>query len=530
MSTDPVAAKRSVLIYAICLTVAFILGFLLVNVGNNGYNEGHLTLNRIPTGTMALIGLALFFMILPLLLRWYHPWLIAVWNTSLTFMFLPGQLQGWTVMAIIGFGIAIGHYILNRERRFLPAPSVTRSLIFIAIVVAATAKLRGGIGLHVFGDEAVGGKRYILIWVAVMGYFAITSQAIAPNKRKLMTVLFVIGGATAIISDVAGAIGGPLTVLSIFFPLTDSSTYLHQNLVGDQTIERFGGLANGCLSIACTLIAYFGIEALFNLRRIWRIALLVAVLFLTTYGGFRGLVIFAIMVMALVFYFEGLFRSRLMPVMVLGVPLLFGIGLAFSKHLPLQFQRSIAFLPGVKIDQAARDSAEDTKEWRLEMWKSVLPQVPEYLLLGKGMGIDVNNLASYYQFGESQVGGEVGGGLAAAGDYHNGPLSLTIQFGIWGVIGFLWFLAASLKVLWANYKYGDPDAKRLNTFLLAYFIAKTIMFFLVFGSFYSDLMIFAGTIGFSISLNGGVARPAPVVRPKIVFNRFRPLPAPATAG
>jgi hypothetical protein len=155
------------------------------------------------------------------------------------------------------------------------------------------------------------------------------------------------------------------------------------------------------------------------------------------------------------------------------------------------------------------------------------------LLLGKGLAIDANDLADYYQFGNDQVGGEVGGGLTAAGDYHSGPLTLIIPFGIWGVIGFFWFLAASFKVLWRNYKYGDPDARGINRFLLSYFVARAILYFFVFGGFYLDLMQFIGIVGFSISLNGGVAKRAPVTRPRIVFNRFRPLPpleGPAPAG
>lgn len=511
------------LVYAICLPLAIFLGYLLVNTAADPYG------NRMSTG---LVGFLLLLMALPLLMRWYHPWLITVWNSSLLFVFLPGQLAGWTVMTLLGFGIAVGHSILNRDRRFLSAPSVSRSLIFLAIVVAVTAKMRGGIGLYLFGDEAIGGKRYILIWIAIMGYFTLTSQAIAPNKRKLMTVLFVLGGVTAIISDIAGSIGGPFWYLSYIFPLTDSSAAANPNAspVGDEVIVRFGGLANGCLAIAMTLLAYFGLEGVLNPRKLWRPVLFFAALFLMTYGGFRGLMIFAIMMIALAFYFEGLFRSRMMPIMVLAGLLLCGLTLAFSDHLPLQFQRCISFLPVVKLDPGVKANAEGSSDWRVEMWEEVAPQIPHYLLLGKGLGIDLNNLASYYELGNNQVGGAAGGSLQVSGDYHNGPLSLIIQFGIWGVIGFAWFLVASLKVLWANYKYGDPDIKRLNTFILSYFIAKLVMFLFIFGGFYSDIMIFTGIVGFSVSLNGGVAKPAPVVHPNIVFNRFRPLPVPATTG
>ena len=32
----------------------------------------------------------------------------------------------------------------------------------------------------------------------------------------------------------------------------------------------------------------------------------------------------------------------------------------------------------------ARLDAEGSTEWRLDMWKALLPEVPQYLLLGKG--------------------------------------------------------------------------------------------------------------------------------------------------
>lgn len=516
--TDNFAKIRTLIIFAICVPLAIFLGYLATGLVENPRD----------VMTQVLVGGVLFILILPLLMRWYHPWLIAVWNSSLLFLFLPGQLMGWTVLAFIGFGIAVGHYILNRERRFLEAPSATWPLIFLAVVVAVTAKARGGIGLHVLGDESIGGKRYILIWVAILGYFALTSQAIPADKKKLMTALFVLGGATAIIGDVCGIfLSGPFRYIGLFFPLTDAQV---QGSVGQEVVERFGGLANGGVAIACALLAYYGIEGTLNLRKLWRPILFVFGLILMGYGGFRGLLIFMAIVFALVFCFEGLLRSRFMPVVVVGLVLVGGFSVGFADRLPLSFQRCIAFLP-VKVDPVAKMSAEGTKEWRLEIWKSLLPEIPRYFWLGKGLGIDTQDLVSYYQFGDSQVGGEVGGSFAVVGDYHSGPLSLIIQFGIWGAIGFVWFLVGSLKVLWANYKYGDPDDQRINTYLFASFIAKILMFLFVFGSFYSDIMIFTGIIGFSVSINGGVAKkPVPAARPRVVFNRFRPLPIPASAS
>lgn len=506
--SNNVAVIRSLIIYTICLPLAVFLGYIITDPFNKS--------------TDITVAIILFLMVLPLLLRYYHAWLIAVWNMAIIIYFLPGQLPGWAPMAFLAFMVAVGHYILNRERRFLEAPSVAWSLVFLAVVVLVTAKFRGGFGLRVLGDETIGAKRYFYILLAILGYFALTSQAIPPQKRNFYAVLFVGAGVTSAISDIGGTLGGPFHFLFILFPSGNELVY-SQNFSGTESVVRFAGFGGAGMALALTLVARYGIEGVLDLRKLWRPVLFFGAMVLMTLGGFRSMLVLVALTLAAVFWLEGLLRSRLMPIMVLGMILCGGLMLAFSDHLPLTFQRSIAFLP-LKLDPVARMSAEASSKWRLEIWKSLLPRIPQYLLLGKGLAIDANDLGEYYQFGNQQVGGEVGGGLTAAGDYHSGPLTLIIPFGIWGVIAFLWFLVASCKVLWRNYKYGDPDARRINTFLLGYFIAKILLFFFVFGGFYSDIMLFAGIVGFNISLNGGVARPAPVPRPRIVFHRFRPLP------
>jgi hypothetical protein len=105
-------------------------------------------------------------------------------------------------------------------------------------------------------------------------------------------------------------------------------------------------------------------------------------------------------------------------------------------------------------------------------------------------------------------------GLALAGDYHSGPLSVILPFGIWGVIAFVWFLFAATRVLHANYRYGDPSLRMINTFLLAIFVARVILFFLIVGALNSDMLVFCGWLGLSVSLNGGVCRPSGTVPPK----------------
>ncbi|HWF19686.1 MAG TPA: O-antigen ligase family protein, partial [Verrucomicrobiae bacterium] len=207
--------------------------------------------------------------------------------------------------------------------------------------------------------------------------------------------------------------------------------------------------------------------------------------------------------LGLLFYFEGLMTSRYLPMLLLGLVLTGAAVIPFSNSLPLSVQRSLTFLP-LNLDPEAVRSAEDSTNWRLEMWKDVLPQVPQYLVLGKGLKMDAADLAMLSS--GMNAGGIGAAGSELAGDYHSGPLSLIIPFGLFGVAGFIWFYVAGFCVLHRNYKFGDPIYERINRFLLVSYLIRIFTFLFVFGSFYSDMLFFIGPIALSIALNGGVRK------------------------
>ena len=137
------------------------------------------------------------------------------------------------------------------------------------------------------------------------------------------------------------------------------------------------------------------------------------------------------------------------------------------------------------------------------MWEVLKPEIPRYFWVGKGF---TANATDYYLTQEMVRRGMVKDYEVTilAGDYHNGPLSILIPFGIWGVLAFLWFTVASLQVLYRNYRNGDPQLQRINTFLFSYFLAKLAFFITIFGAIHLDMLTFVSIVGLSISLNGGV--------------------------
>jgi len=269
-------------------------------------------------------------------------------------------------------------------------------------------------------------------------------------------------------------------------------------------IERFGGIPPTCFAVVCYFLVRWGIRGIFSLGHPWRAILFVGTLLFSLLGGFRSAEIMIGLLLVCQFCAEGLWRTRFLA-LLLGCGLVAGVMLAeFSDHLPRAAQRAVSFLP-VKVDPGVRADAEGTVEWRLEMWRFLWPQIPKYLLLGKGYRIDPDELYL------AMIGGGTSG-LASeeslvAGDYHSGPLSTIIPLGLLGAAAFLWLLGAGIKALYRNYRYGDPALRLVNTFFLAFFIAQMIFYLGVFGAFNSQLCLFTGILGMSVSINGGVRKP-----------------------
>ena len=507
--SDASSLVRSLLIYGICLPLAIILGYVLAT--------------PLDMTSFVMLGILFGILIIPIFLQWHYAWLFLFWNTNMMAFFLPGKPSFAMLLCLVSFTISAFQHILNKRLKFIYVPTIAWPLFFLAAVVLITAYLRGGIHLNAAGSDTFGGKRYIDILVAIIGFFAMTARQIPLQKVALYVKLYFLGAVTLLAGNVAGLVSPSLYFIFVIFPVDPAA--LAAGSATGQTgggAERFSGLGMAATSIISFMLAYYGIKGIFSFRKYWRLLFFIALCIAFLFGGFRSWLISFIITFAILFYMEGAHRTMLMPMFLLGAMLTVGFTLAFSDHLPLSIQRTMSFLP-VKIDPMVADDAKASSEWRVEMWKSVLPTIPDYLLLGKGYSF------SQYDMEMIRAGMTAGGDTIAdaqaamlAGDYHNGPLSVIVPLGIWGVVGFLWFLAAGIKVLRQNYRYGDPALERINRFLLVTFIARTIGFFLIFGSLYSELFDFVGVVGLSICINGGMRRgAAPAPAPKPVINKLK---------
>ena len=259
-----------------------------------------------------------------------------------------------------------------------------------------------------------------------------------------------------------------------------------------------------CIAVFSYLLARYRVSGVLDWRHPWRFLMMTMVVALSLLGGFRTSLACCSILFIIQFILEGLHRTRCVAIFAI-VPIIGAtILVPFSDKMPLSVQRCLSFLP-LKIDSSVRANAEHSTQWRLEMWSILWPEVDKYFWEGKGYTASATD---YFLTGEAVRRGYATDHemMILAGDYHNGALSIIIPFGIWGVIAFLWFLAAGTRVLHLNFRYGDPELKQWNIALYAGFLTKIIVFFFIYGAVHSDMVAMVGLVGLGVSLNGGVCR------------------------
>jgi len=497
---------RKFLTFAIILPLAAFLGYLLSNPDFE---------------SLFLVGSIVGAMSIPLFLRSHHLLLILSWNLAMSFFFLPGNPPLWMMAAGISLGITILNRVMDKQKVWYGDAAVTWSLLALVFVVLLTMSLTTGLGFRALGGSTYGSRKYVFILASVLAYFALSVQPIPKEKADWYVGLFFLAGLTPVVSHVIFRLGPNMWFLYSFFQMDFAVTDAIERFggLGGLRIGRLSGLGPAGLALCCFLFCRYGVRGLIDVSRPWRGLFLVAAVGVSLFGGFRSIIVLLAGLFVLLFCFEGLHRSRLLPSFLLGGMLLMGLSLPFAYRLPLSVQRCLTVIPFARVDPLVRVDAIGSTDWRLRMWSVLWHEVPKYLWVGRGCAEDASD---YYLAAESLKRGfaEDFEMALVAGDYHSGPFSVVLPFGLPGVAAFGWFLWAATRVLYRNFRYGDPAFKRINSFLFAFFLAKMLYFLILFGSLHSDFVGFVGLVGMSISLNRGVAKPSrvpvPVVKPEPV--------------
>jgi len=481
--------------YGLCIIFAVLAGVILTNVGVQ------------PTyGNLFVLGLLAALVLSPIFIKWHYPIMVFGLGCPVTIFFLKGSPPLWQIVVILSLGIAIVERTVQRKQKWLSAPSVSGALVATIAVVLITAKLTGGFGLHTLGNSVGGGKKYVDLMLGIATFFALITRPIPVERRNLYIGLFLLSGLPAFLGDLGPVLPSPLNYINLVIPTT-----VRPGQEFEIGVTRLGAFGTTAGVVAGFMLARFGMRGIFTGPKVWwRTPVFLSMLALTMLGGFRNVIFNFVLTCLLMFFMEGLHRTKLLPVFVMVGLALSCLIVPFANHLPYTFQRALSFLP-LDIDPIARADAEGSSEWRFKMWHDLWPQVPQYLLLGKGYALSEEDFqmignGTFANGAEAKMDASLDP-LAVAGDYHSGPLSTLIPFGVWGGITFLWFMFAGLRVVYRNYKYGEAKLRIINIFLFVQCFVHILNYFFIFGGYGVDMFGFAKTIGFSMALNGGVLGP-----------------------
>ena len=326
----------------------------------------------------------------------------------------------------IAFTFAI---VLMRRQRFKFSFGEKEIWLLLIILTVVQAYIRNPVGLNILGSGSVGARPYFVVTMAMVSSLILGNISVQPQEIKTYLKVSIFGsflgiGLTSLRMRGVGAAG------------------FEQGRFGDDTgaarISSFGLLAN---AIARFTTAYVSpLKGIFH--PFWGVLILVS-LVAAGMSGYRNSVasigLIYLVGMAYRGGFISVFISSLTGAVLLGI-------LAFvnvTSPLPGNIQRALSPFPGT-WEEKYQEAADDSTEWRVEMWKEAL--FTEYWIhnkvFGDGLGFSRRELLLLEAIKTGESTGQSGSGsgltiqqegMMLSGGYHSGPVQTIRTVGYFGL-------------------------------------------------------------------------------------------------
>ncbi len=385
------------------------------------------------------------------------------------------ELQLVLFAALIVYGVMAG----SIRKQPYALPTSLRFLMGFGLVLLVIILVRG-IGFRIFGSEAFGGKDYLRVLFAIGAAWAALKVPITSRQAVKLVVVYALAPVIPFLGQVLVVAFPHLTVF-IGSVVELRLEYLWGDFNSGTTIRRFQAashLANGLW-----LLAWAALGFKCSSGRPWLYGILPALLALSALSGFRGS--FVVLAVAAAWMLFSTARHKIawaslgIATAVGGYLLLMVVG----PSLPLNFQRTLSFLPGIDWDPGALSSALHSLRWRWELWRYAAKFIEEYLWIGRGLLLeDVFTVHAwrplwYYRTVEYYY---------AAHGYHNGPLALLLDTGVAGLLTCLAFQINLVREAWHSFSWSvkeneDTFIRGALYFLAIWLTVNFFVFYLVFG-------------------------------------------------
>jgi hypothetical protein len=485
----------------VMIWAAMLLGLAVAVVIGNAVGSSDM---RLAAGVVAVIPVAVIFVKLKtniwilLPIGWYLtgrlPWLPV-----------PFTVRDLCFMAVIFF------FTLFFATRVLPWKrkiGILDYLIYINLAYLAIVFGRNPVGFWAMQSSMVGGRPYFEIGLAFGAFMILSRVQITEFIAKIFPLFFVIPAWSVGILDVIGRVI-PQTgyVLNSFYSGvgTGGATAAFQ-AEAELGTTRMTGLQNAGLSSVLALCAKYNPITMISPLYPHRVVMLTIAFGAIFLSGFRSVLLFAF----LAFLLSSILRGRLKDLWVAASVGVLALVLIISMQgsvlqLPLTMQRALSWLPG-DWDQRAVGDAENSTQWRVEMWHWAWndDRILRDRVWGQGFGLsidDMNLIATSLMAGGgggSLLGGSDRENFMITGSFHSGPLS-TIKY--IGIVGLCLYYPLMCYMAWLAWRL-CKHARETKAFTLALFVSIPIIyepfnFVFIFGgldSNYTQLLFWAGLL------------------------------------
>jgi hypothetical protein len=414
-------------------------------------------------------------------------WLVlALQPAALIVPFFPGRPFFWELCALLAWPSLLVYFLVNRQKltelRF--DRYERRALVALGgyLAVLVGLMLYRGVGFRAFGGAQMGGRFYMQqLILAIVPVLMIVADL---SKKQLLwaTVVGWLMAMTYLVSDFSFSLGGGVMqrVLYFFEVPTDAMNFVAgYEITGMRRFQSLWFVAAAGLACIWTLAS---LRDLLGKYALVAVPSMLALLALGLGSGHRTLLIMALTTLFFLTIFQR-FWNPLRLLVSISVITVAAIALyATADRLPMPVQRSISFLPGIHVQALAERDAVDTLNDRLGILKLAINDVPRYLVLGRGFGMErLDQLPGDAVYDNVWMG-------YVNGIFYNGTLGLLLKTGLPGFIFsslFMWWvsrLALELvRLVWRRDGHAQSWFDRFCLLVCAQWFSLIAFFYLTHG-------------------------------------------------
>ena len=445
------------------------------------------------TRTLGILFGGLFVTLLCLWLR-SSIWLLIplCWGLTgkISLLPLPFSVRDLSVMLVAGmFGI----FFALKMVRFKSQSGFLEVIVAINIAYIVSMFIRHPVGTSAFGSDLVGGRPYFDVIIGLIAFLLFRLVTISPKQARIFPFFLLAGTIFVTTMNLIVRFVPALTiVIAPIYSGINVGGYMEAEGYSEASTKegkRVGELAGPGSQIIQILCSYYKPITLLLPTHPLRMLLLVIGGVGILYSGFRGSIISMGFFFLFASYFHGGSKDLVRCLAAGVVLLLVMVGLQLAGLLPLQGQRALSFIPFVPWNELAKANAEDSSQWRVEMWKLVLND-KKYIndkIWGDGFGFSAYELSIMRNAdfgGTGFIGGAIQESFMIAGAFHSGPISSMRYAGLVGFTFFMvWLIHLSFQALQIIKEARGTPFFPTTLFFFMPMIYGPLLFIVIFGDY-----------------------------------------------